>query len=200
MGLLDPYIKDRKDKLFEKLAQNFTGFNNQLNDQEKDDIRIQEARLQMEKEKEIRSAEVEIDERIDKEALYKLQELEKEQARFRKELADCTDPEEQKRLLSELEQIQKEIIYETENEKRNMDRILELKRSKRRQYIQIKKMEVEQKQLEEVNAKEIELNQKKFDEQMHKMDESVNAELEKQIRLLMNHEGPNKEQALILID
>lgn len=89
----------------------------------------------MEKEKEIRSAEVEIDERIDKEALYKLQELEKEQARFRKELADCTDPEEQKRLLSELEQIQKEIIYETENEKRNMDRILELKRSKRRQYI-----------------------------------------------------------------
>lgn len=61
-------------------------------------------------------------------------------------------------------------------------------------------MEVEQKQLEEVNAKEIELNQKKFDEQMHKMDESVNAELEKQIRLLMNHEGPNKEQALILID
>ena len=32
------------------------------------------------------------------------------------------------------------------------------------------------------------------------MDDAVNTELEKQIRLLMNHEGPNKEQALILIN
>ena len=34
---------------------------------------------------------------------------------------------------------------------------------------------------------------------MGRMDDAVNAELEKQCRTMMNHEGPNKEQALILI-
>lgn len=66
--------------------------------------------------------------------------------------------------------------------------------------LQIKKMEIEQKHMDEVTAKEVELNQQKFDDQVHKMDEALNQELEKQIRVLMNHEGPNKEQALILIN
>jgi len=81
-----------------------------------------------------------------------------------------------------------------------MDRILEGKRKKRAQLLQIKKMEIERKQMDEVTTKEIELGQQKFDDQIHKMDEAVNGELEKQIRVLMNHEGPNKEQALILIN
>jgi hypothetical protein len=42
--LIDNDIKTRKDKLFDKVAIN-AGFMNQLNDQEKDDIRIQQARL-----------------------------------------------------------------------------------------------------------------------------------------------------------
>jgi hypothetical protein len=102
-GLLVDEIKTKKDKLFDKLPANLLGFNNQLSDLEKDDIKIQNARLAMEKEKEMRSAETQIDERIDQEALYKLQELEKEQARFRMELRNATDPMEQKRLISELE-------------------------------------------------------------------------------------------------
>ena len=59
----------------------------------------------MEKDKEMRSAEADIDEKIDQEALYKLTELEKEQERFRKELKMTSDPSEQKRILAELEQI-----------------------------------------------------------------------------------------------
>lgn len=85
----------------------------------------------MEKEKELRSAEADIDEQIDKDALYKLNALEQEQTRFREQLKSASDPAEQKRLLNELEQIQMEIKHETENEKRNMDRILDNKRRKR---------------------------------------------------------------------
>ncbi len=81
-----------------------------------------------------------------------------------------------------------------------MERILDQKRKKRAQLMQIEKMKIEAKQLDEINLKEIELNQKKFEDQMSKMDDAVNSELEKQIRTLMNHEGPNKEQALILIN
>jgi hypothetical protein len=72
-----------------------------------------------------------------------------------------------------------EIKHETENEKRNIDRILDAKRKKRAQMLQIKKMEIENKQLDEVNNREIELNQKKFDDQMIKMDEAVNNEIER---------------------
>ena len=82
-GLIDNDIKTRKDKLFDKVAIN-AGFMNQLNDQEKDDIRIQQARLQMEKDKELRSAEATIDERINQEALEKLNLLEDEQIKKRK--------------------------------------------------------------------------------------------------------------------
>jgi hypothetical protein len=45
--------------------------------------------------------------------------------------------------------------------------------------MQIEKMKIEAKQLDEINLKEIELNQKKFDDQMSKMDDAVNSELEK---------------------
>ncbi len=60
-----------------------------------------------------------------------------------------------------------------------MERILDQKRKKRAQLMQIEKMKIEAKQLDEINLKEIELNQKKFDDQMSKMDDAVNSELEK---------------------
>lgn len=102
-GLIDPHIAEKKEKLFDKLGSHFTGLTHELTDLEKEDIKIQKARLQMEKEKELRSAEADIDEQIDKEAMYKLNALEQEQARFREQLKFAKDPMEQKRLLNELE-------------------------------------------------------------------------------------------------
>ena len=39
-GLIDNDVKERKDKLFEKIGSNFKGFMNQLNEEEKEDIAI----------------------------------------------------------------------------------------------------------------------------------------------------------------
>lgn len=53
------------------------------------------------------------------------------------------DPLEQRKLLEDLEEVQKDIEFELKTEKRNHDMLLDAKRKKRAQLLQIKKMQIE---------------------------------------------------------
>jgi len=61
-------------------------------------------------------------------------------------------------------------------------------------------MEIEAKQLPEVNEKEIECLQGKFDQQMEAMDDQCNGQLDREIKILVSHSGKGKEKALVMVN
>lgn len=92
-GLLDHDVNVKKQKIANSLDNNFKGLDNELTQVEKDDIEIHRTQLQMEKEKELNSAEAEIDEEVNKS--HKSRELEEQKELLRKRLeVGQTDPNE----------------------------------------------------------------------------------------------------------
>ena len=75
--------------------------------------------------------------------MYKLNKLEEVQKEIRGKIKGSMDPLEQRKLLEDLEEVQKDIEFELKTEKRNHDMLLDAKRKKRAQLLQIKKMQIE---------------------------------------------------------
>lgn len=61
-------------------------------------------------------------------------------------------------------------------------------------------MEIEAKQLDDMNEKEVETLQNKFDKQMDEMDKQLNKELDREITILVSHSGSGKEKGLIMVN
>lgn len=82
----------------------------------------------------------------------------------------------------------------------NQDKNLDEKRKKRQQLLQIKKMQIEASQVDELNRKEVETQNNKFLEQMDKMDKHVEKDVDREVRTIMTRSGPGKEQALVMVN
>ena len=61
-------------------------------------------------------------------------------------------------------------------------------------------MQIEAKQLDDMNEKEIETLKDKFEKQMEQMDDQCDKQLDKEIRILVSHSGPGKEKALVMVN
>lgn len=89
---------------------------------------------------------------------------------------------------------------EIEEEKRNQTVLLDERRRRKADRMQIRKMRIEMDQLTEISEKELALNTKKFTQQLDAMDKVTNSNLTKEVKdFLMRPEQKNREQALILI-
>lgn len=89
---------------------------------------------------------------------------------------------------------------EIEEEKRNQTVLLDERRRRKADRMQIRKMRIEMDQLTEISEKELALNTKKFTQQLDAMDKVTNSNLTKEVKdFLMRPEQNNREQALILI-
>jgi len=80
------------------------------------------------------------------------------------------------------------------------DRRLEERKKKRAQMMQIKKMQIEAKQLDDMNEKEIETLQGKFEAQMDEMDKQLNKEVDRELLIITSHSGKGKEKGLIMVN
>lgn len=78
--------------------------------------------------------------------------------------------------------------------------LLDERRRRKADRMQIRKMRIEMDQLTEISEKELALNTKKFTQQLDAMDKVTNSNLTKEVKdFLMRPEQNNREQALILI-
>ena len=82
----------------------------------------------------------------------------------------------------------------------NQDRDLDAKRKKRQELLQVKKMQIEADQIDELNKKEIETINNKFTQQVDDMDKHLDKDLDREVRSIVARVGPGKEQALIVVN
>mmetsp|Transcript_4563 Transcript_4563/g.6039 ORF Transcript_4563/g.6039 Transcript_4563/m.6039 type:complete len:195 (-) Transcript_4563:1484-2068(-) len=82
----------------------------------------------------------------------------------------------------------------------NQNRDLEAKRKKRNELLQLKKMQIEANQVDEINKKEVETISNKFYDQMTDMDKHVEKDVDREVRNIMTRVGPGKEEALIVVN
>lgn len=85
-------------------------------------------------------------------------------------------------------------------DRQNQNKDLDAKRKKRQELLNLKKMQIEAKQIEELNKKEVETLDNKFQEQMKEMDKHTEKELDREVRNIVTRVGPGKEQALIVVN
>lgn len=126
--------------------------------------------------------------------------MEKETEKIRRELNITTDPDEKERLLRELAEKERSMKNMLNDEKRLQESKLEERRKKKAALMELRKMKLDLKALKQANQQEIDLNTKKFDEQIASMEEAGDKYVDKEVRNLLSHNGPGKEQALVLIN
>ena len=80
------------------------------------------------------------------------------------------------------------------------DRALEEKRKRRLELLNLKKMKIDAKQIQDVTKKEIEIMQEKFDNQCDEMDRVFENQLDPQIRGVLGDPDMGKEQVLIIVN
>ena len=121
-----------------KTYNKFAGFENEFTQVEKDDIEIHKTQLQMEKDKELNSAEGEIDTEVNKSS--KSRELEEQKKALRLKLEGDVDPLEKENMMNELNDLEANLSKAMELDRANQSKGLDEKRKKRQEYLALKKM------------------------------------------------------------
>lgn len=129
----------------------------------------------------------------------KTKDLEAQKERLRLSLQDAVDPSEKERLMAQLSALEKSLSQQMAQDLANQDRDLDAKRRKRNELLQIRKMQIEAQQIDELNRKEVETINNKFLQQSDAMDKHVEKELDREVRTIVTRVGPGKEQALIIV-
>ena len=126
--------------------------------------------------------------------------MDDERAGLRKKIEGASSQEERDALLEQLAAVEKMINRELEEEKRHQARLLDERKKRKADRMQIRKMRIEMEQVKEVTDKEIALNNKKFLQQMADMDDISGKALDQEIKTVMkNAEKGGKEQGLIMV-
>jgi len=105
-GLIDQETTIKKQKIANSIDNKFAGFQNELTQVEKDDIEIHKTQLQMQKEKELNSAEGEIDTEVNKSNKSRNLEEQKEALRKKLDADGDVDPSEKNRMMAELNDLE----------------------------------------------------------------------------------------------
>ena len=197
-GLIDHDSTIKKQKIANSIDNKFNGFDNELTQVEKDDIEIHKTQLQMDKEKELNSAEGEIDNEVNKS--NKSRELEEQKEALRKKIDGHDDPTEKEKLMAQLNDLEANLAAQMEHDRQNQNKDLEAKRKKRQELLNLKKMQIEADQIDELNKKEVETLNNKFLDQMGQMDKHTEKELDREVKTITTRVGPGKEQALIVVN
>lgn len=108
-GLIDSDTTIKKQKIANSIDNKFNGFDNELSQVEKDDIEIHKTQLQMEKEKQLNSAEGEIDNEVNKS--IKARELEEQKEALRKKIDDHVDPSEKEKMMAQLNDLEANLSH-----------------------------------------------------------------------------------------
>ena len=117
----------------------------------------------MNKEKELKAIDVQVEEELDSQIKKRKQDKEDEKTLLQRKIAEETDPDEKKRLLAELHDADARIKRELDDEKRNQDVLLEERRRRKADRLAIRKMRIEHDQLEDLLKKELNMNNNKFE-------------------------------------
>ncbi len=126
--------------------------------------------------------------------------MDDERAGLRKKIEGASSQEERDALLEQLAAVDKMINRELEEEKRHQARLLDERKKRKADRMQIRKMRIEMEQVKEVTDKEIALNNKKFLQQMADMDDISGKALDQEIKTVMkNADKGGKEQGLIMV-
>lgn len=126
--------------------------------------------------------------------------MDDERAGLRKKIEGASSQEERDALLEQLAAVEKMINRELEEEKRHQARLLDERKKRKADRMQIRKMRIEMEQVKEVTDKEIALNNKKFLQQMADMDDISGKALDQEIKTVMkNADKGGKEQGLIMV-
>lgn len=197
-GLIDHDSTIKKQKIATSIDNKFNGFDNELTQVEKDDIEIHKTQLQMDKEKELNSAEGEIDNEVNKS--NKSRELEEQKEALRKKIDGHDDPSEKEKLMAQLNDLEASLAAQMDHDRQNQNKDLEAKRKKRQELLNLKKMQIEADQIDELNKKEVETLNNKFLDQMGQMDKHTEKELDREVKTITTRVGPGKEQALIVVN
>ena len=203
-GLVEEDVIKKVDKIVNIATTEFSGeqinFNGEMNKEELADIEIEKAQLDMNKQKELKAIDVQVEEELDSQEKRRKEEREEEKRTLHQKIAQEADPDQKQRLMDELAQTDKRIQREIIEEQKNQDKILEERRRRKADRMAIRKMRIEHDQLEDVLTKELQMNNNKFQAQVQTMTDTSNDLMNKEIKTFLNPDHKNKEQALLLID
>lgn len=123
-----------------------------------------------------------------------------EKEKLRLKLDETADPNEKERLMAQLSELESSLARQMAADLANQDRDLDAKRKKRHELLQLKKMQIEADQIDELNKKEVETINNKFMQQVNDMDKHLDKDLDREVRTIVTRVGPGKEQALIVVN
>jgi hypothetical protein len=109
----------------------------------------------MNKIKELKAIDVQVEEELDTQVKRRKQEREDEKIDLQRKLAQSMDPDEKNRIMTQLQETEKRIQLELDEENRNQDKILEERRRRKADRMAIRKMRIEHDQLEDILTKEL---------------------------------------------
>lgn len=153
----------------------------------------------MNKMKELKAIDVQVEEELDSQVKRRKQDREDEKMNLARKISGEQDPNEKNRLMKELSEADERLKREIEEELRNQDKILDERRRRKADRMAIRKMRIEHDQLTDVLTKELNLNTSKFKEQINAMSETSNQLMNQQVKEFLHPDHTNKEQSLILI-
>jgi hypothetical protein len=157
-GLVEDDVQKKVENVV-KIATTDAGeqvnFNGELTTQEQDDLAIERAQLEMNKIKELKAIDVQVEEELDTQVKRRKQEREDEKIDLQRKLAQSMDPDEKNRIMTQLQETEKRIQLELDEENRNQDKILEERRRRKADRMAIRKMRIEHDQLEDILTKEL---------------------------------------------
>lgn len=174
-------------------------FNGELTEQEHADLEIEKVQLELVKAKELKAIDVQVEEELDTQVRRRKQDREDEKIKIQKQLQGATTDDEKKRLMELLQQTDKQIQREIDEEQRSQNVILEERRRRKADRMVIRKMRIEHDQLEDILGKELTLNNNKFKAQVEMMSAASNSGMNKEIKAYLTPEHKNKEQSLVMI-
>lgn len=102
--------------------------------------------------------------------------------------------------MAQLSELESSLARQMAADLANQDRDLDAKRKKRLELLQLKKMQIEADQIDELNKKEVETINNKFLQQVDNMDKHLDKDLDREVRTIVTRVGPGKEQALIVVN
>jgi len=153
----------------------------------------------MNKLKELKAIDVQVEEELDSQVKRRQQDREDEKIDLQRKLAQSIDPDEKRRIMEQLQEAEKRIQREIEEENRNQDKILEERRRRKADRMAIRKMRIEHDQLNDILTKELQMNNTKFNDQIDLMTTTSNELMNKEIKEYLHPDYTNKEQALVLV-
>ncbi len=136
----------------------------------------------MAKERELKAIEVQVEEELDSQIRLKKQELESERIQIQMKIKQAVNDQERQALLDQLAANDRAIQKELDEEKKNQTVLFEVRKRRKADRMQIRKMRIEMDQLVEISEKELALNTKKFQTQLEDMDKVTNANLTKEVK------------------